>query len=300
MSTTTTDAPAVHVALARVMAAVPAVPKNERNAQQGFNFRGIDATLNAVGPALRTHGVLVLPTVLNEKTQLLDTRSGGRAQHVVLSVRYTFVGPAGDSLTVDVRGEAMDTGDKAYSKAQSVAQRIALLQTLALPTDEKDPDMDVYDMAGGEEPAHQPERQVHDHPAPATSPQGDNRAQWFPALGKARGDVEKLARLRNAAVESGVGDEYISKVDEALGELPPEEVDFEEAIPTADAQALDQLERDALAGGADTIRRMVDALRYYTPQENDRIERMSRAWASAGGSDTSNTEDTGENTPPVV
>ena len=56
-----------HEALAAVMADVKAVGKSERNAAQGFNFRGIDGVLNAVGPALRKHGVVVAPTVLDVK-----------------------------------------------------------------------------------------------------------------------------------------------------------------------------------------------------------------------------------------
>jgi hypothetical protein len=38
----------------------------------------------------------------------------------------------------------MDSGDKAIAKAMSVAFRTALLQTLALPTDEADPDTSSY------------------------------------------------------------------------------------------------------------------------------------------------------------
>ncbi len=53
----------IHEALAKVMADVQSVSKSERNTHQNFNFRGIDAVLNAVGPAFRTHGVIVLPEV---------------------------------------------------------------------------------------------------------------------------------------------------------------------------------------------------------------------------------------------
>ena len=39
----------------------------------------------------------------------------------------------------------MDSGDKATAKAMSVAFRTALLQALALPTDEPDPDSQSYE-----------------------------------------------------------------------------------------------------------------------------------------------------------
>ena len=53
----------IHEALANVMADVQSVSKSERNTHQNFSFRGIDAVLNAVGPAFRKHGVIVLPEV---------------------------------------------------------------------------------------------------------------------------------------------------------------------------------------------------------------------------------------------
>jgi hypothetical protein len=65
-----------------------------------------------------------------------------------VTVRYRFVGPGGDALETVVAAEAMDAGDKATSKAMSVAFRTALLQALALPTDDKDPDQDTYEVVG--------------------------------------------------------------------------------------------------------------------------------------------------------
>lgn len=138
----------IHVALARVMADVPAVAKSERNQQQQFNFRGIDATLNAVGPALRRHGVVLAPHLVDQRSDVVETgKNRTPMRSVTLTVSYTFTGPAGDTFTVTVPGEAMDSGDKAFSKAMSVALRTALLQTLALPTDERDPDSEVHERA---------------------------------------------------------------------------------------------------------------------------------------------------------
>lgn len=52
-----------------------------------------------------------------------------------------------DFITCITQGEAFDSGDKATAKAHSVAFRTAMLQTLCLPTDEKDPDVDTYERA---------------------------------------------------------------------------------------------------------------------------------------------------------
>ncbi|MGC7299302.1 ERF family protein, partial [Mycobacteroides abscessus subsp. massiliense] len=45
----------IYQALSEVMKDVGAVRKGERNQQQGFSFRGIDAVTSAVYPALTKH-----------------------------------------------------------------------------------------------------------------------------------------------------------------------------------------------------------------------------------------------------
>lgn len=140
----------VYQALANVMSEVQAVSKSDRNSQQGFNFRGIDAVVNAVGPALRKHSVIVTPTVLSHSYETVEVgRNRTQMAHVIVKVTYRFFGPAGDSIEATVIGEAMDSGDKAVAKAMSVAFRIALLQALALPTDEPDPDSYSYERSEG-------------------------------------------------------------------------------------------------------------------------------------------------------
>lgn len=141
------DKPTIVEALAAVMADITVVKKEDRNESQRFNFRGIDAVLNAVGPALRKHGVVVLPTVEDHFYEVATSASGKPMGHVIVRVAYTFHGPAGDTLSCTVIGESMDTGDKAGAKAMSVAFRTALLQALALPTDEPDPDSESYERA---------------------------------------------------------------------------------------------------------------------------------------------------------
>lgn len=149
--TTKTETPAsasIQVLLSRVMNDVNAVKKTDRNTAQNFSFRGIDAVVNAVAPALREHGVIVMPEVLEHTYSTVEVgRNRTQMEHVIVRVKYTFTGTDGDSLSCTVLGEAMDAGDKATPKAMSVAFRIALLQALALPTDEPDPDSYSYERA---------------------------------------------------------------------------------------------------------------------------------------------------------
>lgn len=134
------------VLLSKVMEDVGAVRKAERNQAQNFNFRGIDAVVNAVSPALRKHGVIVVPEVQsNEYTTVEVGKNRTTMGHARVTVTYKFYAPDGSYIPATVSAESMDSGDKATAKAFSVAFRTCLLQTLALPTDETDPDHDVYE-----------------------------------------------------------------------------------------------------------------------------------------------------------
>jgi hypothetical protein len=135
----------IHEALHDVMADVTAVPKTDRNQQQNFDFRGIDAIINAVGPALRTHHVIAYPHTVDARYRDVTTTTGKPSRECVVLVTYRFLGPGGDYLDIQVPGESLDAGDKGTAKAMSVAYRIALIQALCLPTGDRDPDHDTYE-----------------------------------------------------------------------------------------------------------------------------------------------------------
>lgn len=147
MSDTATPAtkPTIFEALSAVMGDVQAVGKDNRNTQQNYQFRGIDAVVNAVGPALRKHGVIVIPTLEDASYRDVQTSTGKPSRECTVRVRYRFYGPDGSHIDAVVPGESMDFGDKGAPKAMSVAFRIALLQALAIPTHEQDPDAQSYE-----------------------------------------------------------------------------------------------------------------------------------------------------------
>jgi hypothetical protein len=125
--------PTIFAALAAVMNDVTSVSKGD-NSGQGYSFRGIDAVLNAVGPALRKHKVIVTPMVEDMVSNVVEMGQRRTAMnHVQLTVRYVWHGPNGDCIEARVVAEAADTSDKATSKAMSIAFRTCLLQVLALP-----------------------------------------------------------------------------------------------------------------------------------------------------------------------
>lgn len=140
-----TDKPTVVEALSAVMEEVRAVRKGDRNQQQNYSFRGVDAVVNAVGPVLRKHGVVVVPAQSQATYRDVQTSTGKPSRECTVTVTYRFYGPAGDFIDAMVPGESMDFGDKGAPKAMSVAYRIALLQALCIPTDDVEPDAQTYE-----------------------------------------------------------------------------------------------------------------------------------------------------------
>lgn len=156
-NTESTTTPAIYGQLAQVMADCTHVLKKDRNEHQRFLFRGIDAVVNAVGPVLRKHAVIVMPQIRECTYETVVTTTGKPSTACRVLVDYVFVsGRDGSTVTASVAAEAWDAGDKATPKAMSVAMRTALLQALALPTDEPDPDSFSFERgAGGQQPAPQ-------------------------------------------------------------------------------------------------------------------------------------------------
>lgn len=144
--------PSIQQALAAVMTDVQAVGKDGQNTSQNYAFRGIDGVMNAVGPALRTHGVVIIPTVIDSNYRDVEVgKNRTLMREVTVTVRYTAWGPAGDSISGVVCGESMDSGDKGTAKAFSVAYRTFLLQALTIPTHQPDPDEQSYERSAADE-----------------------------------------------------------------------------------------------------------------------------------------------------
>lgn len=144
----------VQVVIARAMRDLGIIAKADKfdggNAGR-FNFRGVDRVVNACAPVLRKHGLLVIPTVMSIEYRDIQRAAGGRSHECVVTMAYAWVGPRGDERIAVTAGEALDTSDKATSKAQSVAWRTCLIQMLAIPTGDPDPDSQVIER--GDQPA---------------------------------------------------------------------------------------------------------------------------------------------------
>jgi hypothetical protein len=94
-------------------------------------------------------------------------KEGGRSHECLVVMRYRWTGPAGDEIVCTVAGENLDTSDKGTSKAQTVAWRTCLIQMLAIPTG--DPDPDSINIERGEQPVPKPAAYRDEIVHPATS-----------------------------------------------------------------------------------------------------------------------------------
>lgn len=128
-------------ALIAVMRDVDFVAKtHQTNAEGRYMYRGIDDVINAIAVPLRNAGAFMVPTVLEKSAEVQPTAKGGSVNLVRVTVQFAIYGEIGEPIIGSAPGEAFDSGDKATSKAMSVAFRSFLLQALAIPTNEPDPD----------------------------------------------------------------------------------------------------------------------------------------------------------------
>lgn len=106
----------------------------------GYQFRSIDAAMDAVGRALREVGVMFQPReIVDRRIERYEvvSKDGYRQNwtHVWVTQRYVFVSlvDGSEMAAVEMDGEARDNGDKSTSKADSMRLKYALLQALMIP-----------------------------------------------------------------------------------------------------------------------------------------------------------------------
>lgn len=218
-----TDAPTVHQALALVMRDTTPVGKDQINQHQRYRFRGIDDLMSAVAGPMRTHGVFLVPEVLDRAEQ-----QRGKMVNVTLTMRYRIYGPAGDWIEAVVPGEASDTADKATNKALSAALKYLLLQVLMVPVDARSIDDGDRHHPENEQPAEQqppadderrPRRSKRAEPGPweqeppaeqPEQPAGPSRD--FLADARAAESAAEVVDLYRAAEAEGAPPHYLDQL----------------------------------------------------------------------------------------
>lgn len=125
------------------------IGKTQKNEQQGYRFRGVEQAMNEMSPIMVNHGITVASRY-SELTITERAKEKGALRFVTLKGEFTFTAEDDSCVKSEAYGEAMDSGDKAVIKAQSVAFRTALFQIFVVPTMSMDSEID--DEGTGDEP----------------------------------------------------------------------------------------------------------------------------------------------------
>ena len=105
-----------------------------------FPFRGIDGTVNHLAQHVEEAGIVIVPSVREHEVteRSPDGKRVVKTSKVVTD--FTFYAPDGSSIVATTTGLADDFADRSAAQAQSVAFRVALLQTFFLPTQTLEPE----------------------------------------------------------------------------------------------------------------------------------------------------------------
>lgn len=197
--------------ISAVMAEVGAIGKNSKNTQQGFMFRGIDAVMNAINPALVKYKMFIVPTILEQTREERVTSKGNILIYSVCKVKYTFYAEDGSSIDAVVIGEGMDSGDKATNKAMSIAFKYACFQVFCIPTEEMvDPDAECHEVQPKQ--ASKPTEKPKKESKPVEKPTEQPTEQQMEKVVKAKIDETKIIALMSACKNNGVAVEKILKL----------------------------------------------------------------------------------------
>lgn len=177
-----------------VMKDIGAVGKDSKNTTQGFMFRGIDAVMNAINPALTKNKVFVVPEILDQTREERVNAKGTTLIYSICKVKYTFYAEDGSNVFAIVIGEGMDTGDKATNKAMSIAFKYACFQVFCIPTEEmKDPDAECHEVKP-KKPQQKPAEKKEDT---AEKPQNAQQTAEFLKARISKDTAEKLVEELN-------------------------------------------------------------------------------------------------------
>lgn len=130
----------IYAAIAAVSSEAGALAPTKNGAGVPFAFRGVDATVAHVAPYLKKHGIVVFPEVVDSFHSAREVGSKVVTQTEIRTAFHFVHIEDGSEVVATTIGLAQDFSDRSAAQAQSVAFRVAILQTFTLPTHEKEPE----------------------------------------------------------------------------------------------------------------------------------------------------------------
>lgn len=211
--------PLVYLRVLDLMRQVGSIAK-ERTANLGaggrYQFRGIDQAMDEVGRGMRDVGLVMETRVIDRQYQQHEVTSrNDRGQEKItvwttarVVVQYTLICPDdGSTLSFQAAGEGRDSGDKATSKAMSMACKYALFQGLMIPVAGLDESDGSHPAIERDRPGPQEDRPAAQQsgpwpgpgpdqppPAPPEAPAQRSKAQLVQDAYTAIGGMSQLTR----------------------------------------------------------------------------------------------------------
>ena len=139
---------AIYKKLAEIQAAVKGMTKDK----EAFNYNYVtgDKVLNAIRPLMDKKGILLLPSVKNVETQVVNYDAwDNKAKGIVTKTEILYVvsmemkwvdSEDGETLVETWAGSGMNAFDKGFGSALTYGERYYLLKTFHIATDRDDVD----------------------------------------------------------------------------------------------------------------------------------------------------------------
>ena len=186
----------------------------EKSQGINFPFRGIDGTINHLAPHLQEVGIITVPRLIEHELIKQEDAKGRTVTTSRVEVEYTFYAPDGSYVQATTAGEAQDYADRATAQSQSVAFRIALLQTFTLPT--QSPEPEVTGQAAQDKQVSAVQQKLEKaRVAPATkeaSARDKVRTEWIETGKAEKESVNKLVAAVKAEDKNLKGDDVFVAV----------------------------------------------------------------------------------------
>lgn len=221
----------VYEAIAQVTEAMSkeGIGKNNKNAMQGYKFRGIDDVLNALSPLLAKHKLNILPRVMERDCVERITAKGGAIFYVTVKSEFDFVSAVdGSKHTVATYGEAMDSADKATNKAMSAAYKYAAFQAFCIPTEgDNDADASHHEVKPQVRGGTSPEDLAQDWPLEARKKTVDDLMKKLMVvekekLSEAKTYSNKIVKNLRFVKSDDLADELQEAIDQAVNRFKEE------------------------------------------------------------------------------
>jgi hypothetical protein len=128
--------------LVAIYKVVKYIQKRGKNKFHNYSY-ATEADVNEkVREELAERNVILIPNLINHSMRETTTRSGNTEYICCVIMQFTFMdAETGEQLTIGMRGEGQDVGDKAIFKAISGCQKYALMKQFMIPTGD-DPEAD--------------------------------------------------------------------------------------------------------------------------------------------------------------